>query len=103
MRWPERPGRAVATATVTLQAAVAAAATLTALVIAMAIPAVVLAASPTPSQEGVGDPRSSGQGPGLVGDPLAAIVVVAAIGVLAVAATLLYVRLTAPRDPRRQR
>lgn len=57
-------------------------------------PASVLAASPEPTTVGVGDPRSSGQGPGLVGDPLSAILVVAAIAALAVALTLLYVRAT---------
>ena len=41
-----------------------------------------------------GDPRSSGQGPGLVGDPLLAIVVVSAIALLSSLATLLYVRAT---------
>lgn len=58
----------------------------------MAMPLHVLAATPTP--EAVGDPRSAGEGPGLVGDPLMAILVVAAIGVLALAATLAYVRAT---------
>ena len=56
----------------------------------------VFAASPTPAVE-VGDPRSSGQGPGLVGDPGLAVLVVVAIGVGSVVATLLYVRLTADR------
>jgi hypothetical protein len=60
-------------------------------------PALVLAASPTPPPGGVGDPRSVGQGPGLVGDPLAAILVVVAIATLTIAATLLYVRLTGGR------
>lgn len=55
-----------------------------------------LAASPTPAAE-VGDPRSSGQGPGLVGDPGVAILLVIAIGVGSVIATLVYVRLTADR------
>jgi hypothetical protein len=54
------------------------------------------AASPTPGAE-VGDPRSSGQGPGLVGDPGVAILVVVAIGLGSVIATLVYVRLTADR------
>jgi hypothetical protein len=45
----------------------------------------------------VGDPRSSGQGPGLVGDPLSAVLAVVVIGVGAVVATLVYVRLTARR------
>ena len=57
------------------------------------------AASPTPDPI-VGDPRSSGQGPGLVGDPLFAVLVVIAIGVGSVVATLLYVRLTAGRGGR---
>jgi hypothetical protein len=64
---------------------------------ALAAPVVVMAASPTPSPLGGGDPRSSGTGPGLVGDPLAALVIVAAIAALTVVATLLYVRLTAGR------
>jgi hypothetical protein len=55
-----------------------------------------LAASPTPGAE-VGDPRSSGQGPGLVGDPGVAILIVVAIGLGSVIATLFYVRLTADR------
>ena len=58
--------------------------------------AVALAASPTPAPEG-GDPRSSGQGPGLVGDPLFALFAVVTIGLLTVVATLVYVRLTANR------
>jgi len=58
--------------------------------------ALTLAASPTPAPAG-GDPRSSGQGPGLVGDPLFALVAVITIGVLTVVATLIYVRLTANR------
>jgi len=58
---------------------------------------VVLAASPTPSAAVGGDPRSSGQGPGLVGDPAFAVLAVAAIGLGAVLLTLAYLRLTAPR------
>ena len=57
---------------------------------------VALAASPTPEPIG-GDPRSSGQGPGLVGDPLFAVLAVVVIGVVSVVATLAYVRLTARR------
>ena len=53
-----------------------------------------LAESPSPSQAGGGDPRSAGQGPGLVGDPLFAIGIVVLIGVVALGATLLYVRAT---------
>ena len=54
----------------------------------------VLAASPSPTAGSGGDPRSSGQGPGLVGDPLLAILLVAVIGLVALGATLLYVRMT---------
>jgi hypothetical protein len=58
--------------------------------------ATALAASPAPTAAG-GDPRSSGQGPGLVGDPLAAIALVLAIGLGAVLVTAVYVRLTGGR------
>lgn len=58
----------------------------------------VLAASPTPSGMPGGDPRSSGQGPGLVGDPVFAVVVVVGIGLGALLLTLVYVRLTTRRD-----
>lgn len=54
----------------------------------------VVAASPTPRAGAGGDPRSSGQGPGLVGDPVFAVAVVLAIGVAALVLTLVYVRLT---------
>jgi len=55
----------------------------------------VLAASPTPGP--AGDPRSSGQGPGLVGDPGLAIIGVLAIGLGTLVVTLLYIRLTGGR------
>jgi hypothetical protein len=45
-----------------------------------------------------GDPRSSGQGPGLVGNPGLALLSVLGIGLAAVVGTLIYVRLTARRD-----
>ena len=74
---------------------------LVALVAAAAIlagtPAAALAMGPSPTP-GIGDPRSSGQGPGLVGDPLTAVLVVAAIAVVTVGITLAYVRLTARRE-----
>lgn len=60
----------------------------------LAAAASVLAESPTPTSAAGGDPRSAGQGPGLVGDPLLAILVVVAIGVASLVATLLYVRAT---------
>lgn len=58
----------------------------------------VLAASPDASAAG-GDPRSSGQGPGLVGDPLMAVGLVLAIGLATTLATIGYVRLTGGRRP----
>jgi hypothetical protein len=54
-----------------------------------------LAASPssTPAPA-AGDPRSAGQGPGLVGDPLLAIGLVLLVAVASLILTLAYVRLT---------
>ena len=63
-----------------------------------AVTTTALAASPAPSAGG-GDPRSSGQGPGLVGDPLTAIALVVAIGLATTVATIGYVRLTGGRRP----
>lgn len=56
----------------------------------------VLAASPEPSGPTGGDPRSNGQGPGLVGTPGLAILGVVVIAAIAVITTTIYVRLTAP-------
>jgi hypothetical protein len=72
------------------------AATTTVLAAWLAATTTVLAASPSPAS-GAGDPRSSGQGPGLVGDPLVALFAVVAIGLVSVLATLAYIRLTARR------
>lgn len=58
----------------------------------------VAAASPEPTSAIAGDPRSSGQGPGFVGDPPTAIVVTLAVGLGAAIATYVYVRVTAKRD-----
>ena len=57
------------------------------------------AASPEASAVAGGDPRSNGQGPGLVGTPGLAILGVIAIGVAAALATTVYVRLTRPPEP----
>jgi hypothetical protein len=65
--------------------------------LALAIPAIAASPSPSPSAGIGGDPRSSGEGPGLVGDPAFALFAVVAIGVGALVLTLLYVRLTANR------
>jgi hypothetical protein len=96
------------------------AATIAGLLVAMAVtPAGLRAASPTPapvatigasavpspggspppsaSAPGAGDTRSSGEGAGFVGQPLLAVGLVVAIGILATGATLAYVRLTARR------
>lgn len=56
---------------------------------------IVLAATPSASPAAGGDPRSSGQGPGLVGDPALALLAVLLIGIGAVVLTLAYLRLTA--------
>ena len=65
------------------------------LVMAMAVPGTVLAADPSPTAAAAGDPRSAGQGPGLVGDPLWAIGIVAVIAILTLAVCLVYLRATA--------
>ena len=65
-----------------------------AVIVLLFLAAAALAASPAPTTAAGGDPRSTGQGPGLVGDPLAAIAAVAVVALVSLAATLLYVRLT---------
>jgi len=62
----------------------------------LAVAAVALAATHTPAGE-AGDPRSAGQGPGLVGDPLFAILAVVVIGLTTVLVTTAWIRLTARR------
>ena len=62
----------------------------------------VLAATAEPSVAEGGDPRSNGQGPGLVGTPGLAILGVVLIAVVAIVATTAYVRLTAPRPAGRR-
>jgi hypothetical protein len=61
-----------------------------------------LAAEPTASPGTGGDPRSPGQGPGLVGDPLFAIGAMLLVAVTSVAVTVAYVRLTDARSDRRR-
>ena len=63
----------------------------------LALAMTALAASPSPTAGSGGDPRSSGQGPGLVGDPIFALLAVLGIGIASVAVTFLYIRLTARR------
>jgi hypothetical protein len=65
----------------------------------VALPAIALAADPSESPGGAaGDPRSAGEGPGLVGDPGWALAIVLLIGITALVVTLAYVRLTGPRE-----
>lgn len=64
--------------------------------IVTAVVPVALAASPSPSPAPAGDPRSSGEGPGLVGEPGLALLAVAGIAILAIIVTRIYVRLTEP-------
>ena len=59
----------------------------------------VLAGSPSPTPAQGGDPRSPGEGPGLVGDPAFALLVVGSIALVSVALTLAWVRLTRTRGP----
>ena len=67
--------------------------------IASVVVPVALAASPgaeaTPATGG--DPRSAGEGPGLVGEPGLAILAVAAIAIVAIVLTTAWIRWTAPR------
>jgi len=67
------------------------------IVAAVAAPVAALAASPGASILPGSDTRSSGQGPGLVGDPAFAILGVLAVALAAVVLTLVYVRVTRPR------
>ena len=60
---------------------------------------VAAAASPSPTVATGGDPRSSGSGPGLVGEPLVAIALVIAVALAAVVVTTIWIRLTGGRRP----
>ena len=57
--------------------------------------------SPTPAASAgvieTGDPRSNGQGPGLVGSPVEILIGVVLLGVVAAGGTLLFLRLTRER------
>jgi hypothetical protein len=63
--------------------------------------ATALAASPQPTLRPGGDTRTSGGGPGLVGDPGLAIVAVVGIALVSIAGTLAWVRATGGRRARR--
>jgi hypothetical protein len=60
-----------------------------------------LAAEPSATPGTGGDPRSPGQGPGLVGDPLFAIGVVVLVALVSIGLTFGYVRLTGARGGNR--
>jgi len=66
-----------------------------------AIVPVALAASPSPAVGG--DPRSSGEGPGLVGEPGIAILVVAVIAITSIIVTTAWIRLTDDRSAEERR
>jgi hypothetical protein len=64
--------------------------------------ATALAASPEPSIRPGSDTRTTGGGPGLVGDPALALLGVLGIALVSVLASLAYVRLTGgPRSPQK--
>jgi hypothetical protein len=71
-------------------------------VLLLAAASMALAAEPAATPGAGGDPRSPGQGPGLVGDPLFAIGAVLVVAVTSVVLTLGYVRMTAARAERRR-
>lgn len=60
-------------------------------------PAIALAASPEATAAAGGDTRSVGEGPGLVGTPIAAIAMVVVIALVSALATYAYVKATAER------
>lgn len=69
-------------------------------VVLLVLPGNAFAASPEPSAVTGSDTRSSGQGPGLVGAPLVAVLGVLGIAVVTVLLTLAFVRATGgPRNP----
>jgi hypothetical protein len=80
---------------------VASAAISLALLVASASLAVAAEPGATPGTGG--DPRSPGQGPGLVGDPLFAIGAVVLVAVTSIVLTFAYVRMTDARRGRQQR
>ena len=65
----------------------------------VALPAIARAADPSESPGGAaGDPRSAGEGPGLVGNPVWALAIVLVIGITTLVVTLAYVRVTNSRE-----
>ncbi len=71
-------------------------------VVLLILPGSALAASPSPTSMTGSDTRSPGEGPGLVGAPIEALLTVAGIGLTAVLLTLAFIRVTGgPRSPDR--
>jgi hypothetical protein len=71
-----------------------------ALALLLILAAIAVGSTPVPTTVAGGDPRSAGEGPGLVGTPVVAIALVFGLGIAAAAVTLAYVRLTGgPRKP----
>ncbi len=66
-------------------------------ILPLLVPATALGASPTPSVAPGGDTRSSGEGPGLVGQPLVIALAVVLLGLASAGVALLYARLTRSR------
>jgi hypothetical protein len=64
---------------------------------AVLLAAPALGAEPSPVLIDPLDPRAEGEGPGIVGQPLLAALVVLALGFLAAAGTVLFVRLAGRR------
>ena len=69
--------------------------------LSLVVAASALAAEPGATPGSGGDPRSPGQGPGLVGDPLFAIGMVVLVALVSIGLTLGYVRLTGSRGGNR--
>jgi hypothetical protein len=66
----------------------------TATILSVLVP-VAYAATPTPATGG--DPRSSGEGPGLVGEPALALLIVGLIAIASIVVTTVWIRLTSDR------
>jgi hypothetical protein len=79
------------------------AAVLLIVILALAAAASVSAASPDPTPATGVDPRSSGQGPGLVGDPATAIGAVLLLAAATIGATRVYLHFTDGRRDERGR
>jgi len=92
-----RRERATLTAGLLLVGLACLAAAVVVMVLPLLAPATALGASPTPSVAPGGDTRSSGEGPGLVGQPLVIALGVVLLGVASASVALVYARLTRSR------